>query len=205
MFIELKQYAPQKMFLIEGEASLFDVVVISAKENGVLCESLSVPRFTMEHARYLATYMQEGGGEERVFVLYFAIFSPDAAQVMLKSLEEVDPYTTIIFITPRPHIVPATIRSRMQMIRSDAQEHAINETIPSTLTEALAYIKTAFDSDEEEAAVLRAKATLFLDSLEIKLQDDPKKATYVYEAKQLLFKANLPTKQVLEYAVTMTM
>jgi predicted transcriptional regulator len=66
------------------------------------------------------------------------------------------------------------------------------------------YVKENFGSEsDEDASVRRAKATVFLDQLEQHVRNSPEKSKVVYEAKEMLFKANMPTKQVVEYAVAM--
>ena len=68
------------------------------------------------------------------------------------------------------------------------------------------YIKNNFGGEaDDDAAHKRAKATLLLDTLESSTKKDPTKSRAIYEAKHMLFAANMPTKYVLEYAVTMGM
>jgi hypothetical protein len=67
-----------------------------------------------------------------------------------------------------------------------------------------AYVKETFGTDsEEDASVRRAQATVFLDAIEQHVRTSPEKVQVIYEAKDMLFKANMPTKQVVEYVVSM--
>jgi hypothetical protein len=44
-----------------------------------------------------------------------------------------------------------------------------------------------------------------LDMLEAQVRSNSKKAAIIYKAKDMLFSANMPTKYVLEYAVSMAL
>lgn len=200
---ELEQYAPQKIFLVQGSEEYFNDLLSKTLAIDPFLFSLSTPRLTMEHARTIVSYINEGTGESRMCLVYFSVFSPDAAQVLLKSLEEPDMHTRVVFVTPYPYLVPQTIRSRIMLIAGDT-EH-INEIAISTKDAALLYIKKEFDADTDDASVRRARAVVFLDALEKKMRKDPEKADLIYKAKHMLFYANLPTKYVLEYAVSMTL
>jgi DNA polymerase III delta prime subunit len=132
--------------------------------------------------------------------VHFSVFSPDAAQVLLKALEEPDLQTTIILITPYPYVLPLTIRSRVVLLQT---ERAQVDTTKHSQKEVFEYIKKELSSDgEEDAATRRALALKLLDELELQTKTDPLKARAVYEAKHMLFRANLPTKFVMEYVAT---
>lgn len=160
--------------------------------------ALSVPRFTVDHARHVAQFATEGTGEARMLVIYFAVFSPDAAQVLLKSLEEPAPDTTIVFVTPYPYVVPLTIRSRVMMLTPERH----TETHRYTKAQAAAYIKDELASTNDDgAAMRRAKAVAFLDDLETMFKAAPEKARTIYEGKRMLFHANMPVSYIAEYVV----
>lgn len=201
---DLQQYAPQKIFLVQGTDAVFDTLLETAIAVDPFSYSLSTPRFTAQHAKNIVTLMSEGQGEERIILIYFSVFSPDAAQMLLKSLEEPDLYTTVVFVTPYPYIVPQTIRSRVLIIHTDA---VATMTLPfKTSADALLYIKDEFGKEsDDDAATKRARAIELLDALEMKVKGKPELAYYIYEAKDMLFKANMPTKYVLEYAVSMVL
>lgn len=200
---ELEQYAPQKIFLVQGSEEYFNTLLSETLARDPFLFSLVTPRLTMEHARTIVSYINEGSGEPRMCLIFFSIFSPDAAQVLLKSLEEPDMHTRAVFVTPYPYLVPQTIRSRILLIAGD--DAHIDDVSITTKEAALSYIKKEFDADTDDASVRRAKAVIFLDALEKKMREDPKKAGVVYKAKHMLFYANLPTKYVLEFAVSMTL
>jgi DNA polymerase III delta prime subunit len=198
--IDFTQYLPQRIFLVQGDQSEYETLTQSLQERYELVHGLSVSRFTVDHAKTVAHFALEGDGSERVMVVYFSIFSPDAAQVLLKALEEPDTQTTMVLMTPYPYVVPLTIRSRVGLIQTTRAD--ILATV-RTRAEALEYIKKELSSDgEEDAATRRALAVQMLDELEVASKADPRKALAIYEAKHMLFKANLPTKFVMEYVVT---
>jgi hypothetical protein len=192
-------YKPQRIFLVQGQSTQYDELVQKMKQDNGLVHTLMVARFTVEHAAVVATFATEGNGLERVLVVYFSVFSSDAAQLLLKSLEEPDPLTTIIFITPYPYIVPITIRSRVALIQTTRSSVNI---VSRTKAEALEYIKNELSGDtEDNAATRRANVIGFLDQLETEYKAHTQKVRIIYEAKHMLFRANLPTKFVMEYVV----
>ena len=198
--IDFTQYLPQRIFLVQGDQGEYEALTESLRGQYGLVHGLSVSRFTVDQAKTVSYFALEGDGSERVMVVYFSVFSPDAAQVLLKALEEPDMQTTIILMTPYPYVVPLTIRSRVGLIQTQ-RAHALGTK--RTRTEALEYIKKELSSEgEEDAATRRALAVQMLDDLEVEVSKDARKARAIYEAKHMLFKANLPTKFVMEYVVT---
>lgn len=206
------EHAPQKTFLLQGSEQDFDTLLATAMVGHPLTSGLSVPRFTTDHAKALVEFINEGTGETRIFIAFFSFFSPDAAEVLLKSLEEPDMDTTIVLMTPYPYLVPSTIRSRTRLIHREVlpSNEAILEigTPDKKLSREglLSQIKEEFASDaEDDAATRRAKAILILDMLEAHVRKTPAKAAIIYKAKDMLFSANMPTKYVLEYAASMVL
>lgn len=205
-FSEIVNYRPERTFLLQGTESFFDVFLAQALVSSPFVHSLSVARFTMDHARALATFITEGTGEERIYIIFFSVFSFDAAQVLLKSLEEPDLDTSIILVTPYPYMVPATIRSRVRLIQNTKNIIPASEFSITARDTLLAQIKTEFGSDaEDDAAVRKARAVELLDALEVHVQKDAQKASLIYGAKKMLLKANLPPKFVLDYAVSVVL
>lgn len=199
-------HAPQKTFLLQGSENSFDTLLATAMVAYPLTDALSVPRFTMDHAKALVQFINEGTGENRIFICFFSLFSPDAAEVLLKSLEEPDRDTTIILMTPYPYLVPATIRSRTRLIHDNSCRGVFPHNGKLSRDGLLTQIKEEFASDaEDDAATRRAKAVLILDMLEAHVRATPAKATIIYNAKDMLFSANMPTKYVLEYAASMVL
>ncbi|HTH93231.1 MAG TPA: hypothetical protein VL576_02005 [Candidatus Paceibacterota bacterium] len=198
--------APQRTFLLQGDEKSFDTFVADALITYPFTNVLSTARFTVDHAKNLVTFINEGTGEQRLFIVFFSIFSPDAAQVLLKAFEEPDLDTTVILMTPYPYLVPATIRSRTTLIHNDSTIPQVGPVGKLSREGILAQIKEEFASDaEEDAATRRAKAVEMLDMLEAYVRSTPAKADIIYKAKDMLFKANLPTKYILEYAASMVL
>lgn len=196
--IDLLQYVPQRMFLLQGGQALFDEVLEGVVLREPMAQALSVPRFTIEHARDVARFALEGTGEERTYVIFFSVFSPDAAQVLLKSLEEPAGKTSIIFVTPYPYLVPKTVRSRLTLLSGVEGEIATKDT----RAHLLADIQKEASEKEDDPATRRGRAVALLDRLEKVVRGTKTEARLVYEAKEMLFKANMPTKFILDYIAT---
>ncbi len=195
--IAFEEYAPQKIFLVQGSQSTYETIVRDLETKVSLVHGVSVPRLTIDHARTIARFAVEGDGTERYLVVYFSVFSPDAAQVLLKSLEEPDPYTTVVFVTQYPYVVPLTIRSRVMLLSAQS---TTTTAVSRSKAEVLDYIKSDLSStSDEDAATRRAKAIALLDEFEITYRADPAKSEKIFAAKKFLFSANLPTSFVMEY------
>ncbi len=199
----LNTYKPQRIFLLQGDKQLCATLYTQARERFSITHQLFAERFTVDNATEVSTFAIEGDGTERVLIVYFSVFSPDAAQVLLKSLEEPDLLTTIIFVTPYPYVVPLTIRSRVALIHTDRE---IQAAPILSKAEALEYVKKEFGKDsEEDAATRRAAAIAYLDQLEVQHRADSLKARAIYTAKDMLLQANMPTKFVMEYVVSIVL
>ncbi len=195
MTLDFSQYTPQQTFLVQGDEALFET--LCSEHPG--SHALSVPRFTVDHAKHIAAFAREGSGESRMLVVHFSVFSPDAAQVLLKSLEEPALDTTVVFVTLYPYIVPLTIRSRVMMLSIESAEGIVQSY---TKAQAAAFIKDELASEsEDDASMRRAKAIRFFDELESMFRSTPVKIRAIYEGKHMLLRANLPTKYVAEYVV----
>ncbi len=197
--IDLAQHAPQQIFLLQGNKQDFQELVDQYAKEGTLAAMLEAPRFTVEHAQELVEFNLQENGTDRWYVVYFPVFSPDAAQALLKTFEEPGVGIHIVLVTPYPYMVPLTIRSRVGLLVADSVK-----TAAATLTkkDAEDFIKNVLGDDDIDAATKRAGAASVLDMFEAMTRGNTKKANAIYKAKELLFKANLPTKQVVEYAVS---
>lgn len=201
MYKKISELSPQQVLLIQGSQQTFEALVEDAKKNISFVENQSLSRFTMEDAKRIVSFNLER--EKGAWcIVYFDVFMTDASQVLLKTLEEPREDIHIVFVTPHPYLIPQTIRSRARLVFLDIKIDE-PEYLSSKKT-VLEYIKQTFSSDnDEDASKRRAHATLFLDQIEWHFRENPEKIKYVYEAKDMLFKANMPTKQVVEYLVTM--
>jgi len=131
-------------------------------------------------------------------VVAFSVFSPEAAQVLLKSLEEPADGISIIFITRYPYLVPRTVRSRLMLLHRQELPRVNLRTTASVLEE----IKKEAAEKDDEAALRRSRAVALLDELEQVVRQHPRAADTIYRAKAMLFSANLPTKYILDYVST---
>ncbi|MCC6198895.1 hypothetical protein IT401_01630 [Candidatus Nomurabacteria bacterium] len=192
-------YAPQQTFLLQGDEQFFEQLVAHLSKDGMLVQTRALPRLTVEHADEIATFLSEGTGNARVQVVYFSVFSPEAAHVLLKSLEEPALLTTLLFVTRYPYLIPQTVRSRMMLFTSERE--ASEEESVATIVARIE--KEAGEKEEKsDPAVRRDRALLLLDRLEEASRLQPSTAGVVYEAKRMLFRGNLPTKFVLDYIAT---
>lgn len=201
MFRTLLDLAPQQVFLVQGNKSIFDTLVNEAEAQTNFLEQKTLSRFTIEDAQSIVSFNLEREAGAWC-VIYFDVFVVDAAQVLLKTLEEPREGVHIVFVTPHPYLIPQTIRSRVRLV-----PNTIEVNTPEYLSSKKAlqeYVKETFSSDsDEDASIRRAHATVLFDALEHHVKGSPEKVKAVYEAKDMLFKANMPTKQVVEYLVSM--
>jgi DNA polymerase III delta prime subunit len=204
MYQKLFFYKPEQVFLIQGDEKVFASLVEDVSKEEVSLEQKKLSRFTMEDAKGLVTFNLERGGNSWC-VIYFDVFVHDAAQVLLKTLEEPREGIYVAFVTPHPYLIPQTIRSRARIVPSEGLVLGDAEHEPkyfASKKEVSEYIKI-FGDEDIEASDRRAMATVFLDELEKHFRADREKAKSIYEAKEMLFKANMPTKQVVEFVVAM--
>ena len=200
MFETLESYQPQHCFLVQGNALLYTQYLAELVLHKYATYEQNASRFTIDDALALRTFIIEDTGDRRYCVIYFSAFSPDAAEVLLKILEEPPIKTRIIFITPHPYLVPQTIRSRVRVDTTLQKDFVQTDALTKeNITTELAI---ALGDEKEEAAIRRERALFFLDRLEYAVKTNPTKVKLVYEAKDLLIKGNLPSKQVLEYIAT---
>lgn len=197
--IDLASYAPQQIFLIQGNKQNFQEFIDHYTEQGTLTALLDVSRFTVEHAQELVTFNTEENGTDRWYFVYFPVFSPEAAQALLKTFEEPSVGTHIVLVTPYPYLVPLTIRSRVALLNADTTSASVTTM---TKKDAEEMVKDILADDDIPAADRRAHAASMLDTFEAMARGNTKKAHAIYRAKDLLFKANMPSKQVVEYAIS---
>jgi hypothetical protein len=109
-------------------------------------------------------------------------------------------------ITPYPYTVPATIRSRVRLVHTENMGFVATPFSVTNRTDMLELVKKEFGSEsDDDAATRRARAVELLDTLEHHVKGHPIKAVTIYTAKKLLLTANMPTKFVLEYAVSVVL
>jgi DNA polymerase III delta prime subunit len=192
----LKNLSPEQIFLVQGNEQTFSELIKEIHWS----EYSKLSRFKMEDAQDLVSF-NLGRSGDAWYIVYFDVFVSDAAQALLKTLEEPNEGVHIVFVTPHPYLVPQTIRSRVRLILSDIKMEA-PEYISSKKAVAQ-YIKEVIANEDIDASARRAEATRLLDAFEQSMKDNPEKLEYIYKAKDMLFKANMPTKQVVEYLVAM--
>lgn len=206
MHTTITSLSPQQVFLIQGDSSLCELVVSELATARVSYEARYLSRFTIEEAKEVVQWNNEHAGNPDWLVVYTTLFISDAAQVLLKTLEEPGRDVCIVFVTPHPYLVPQTIRSRVRLLLGTQLQE--NNAVPEYMQSKkvfLDYIKEVLGDEDTDASERRAQATILLDTLEHLCKKSPEKVDYVYKAKTMLYKANMPTKQVMEYVATMTL
>lgn len=198
MHAKLIGLSPEQIFLVQGQPDFFDTLVENVSSKVINTEYLKLSRFTKEDAQSVVSFNLERPPESWLLI-YFDVFMNDSAQILLKTLEEPNEGIHIVLVTPHPYLVPQTIRSRVRLILSHTEIQTPEYL--SSKKELAKYIKEVIGSEDTDAGERRAQATHLLDAIEQKVKDEPEKLKAVYEAKDMLFKANMPTKQVVEYLV----
>lgn len=95
-------------------------------------------------------------GKPQLATKKIAVISPahtmnlQAANALLKTLEESSLQTLFILITDKPSLIPATIRSRCFWIRISSRSAALSSTLKETIVKDL----NALKSKEEEVVVV---------------------------------------------------
>lgn len=196
---DLKNLSPEQVFLIQGNEG-FAKELIETIHKELFCEERILSRFTKDDAAFVRSYNLERKGEAWL-VVFFAVFQNDAAESLLKTLEEPNEGIHIVFITPHPYLVPQTIRSRVRILTESKESLTEYKTISKK--EVDLFIKEKLTSETIDPSEKRAYATAFLDAIENTCRKNPEKAKVLYEAKDMLYKANMPTKQVIEYVASL--
>lgn len=202
MIETITRLTPQQVFLIQGNQDFYTTLLSKLEEVTPTVERIATARFTMEDARAVVSWNNDHAGSEDWLVVYFDIFVADAAQVLLKTLEEPGAHVRIVLITAHPYLIPQTIRSRVRLLLGETGDVVLPEYVRSkkALTE---YIKETLTGEEGDVSERRALAAHLLDLLEHQAKDDAEKLAHIYRAKDMLYKANMPTKQVVEYVAAM--
>jgi DNA polymerase III delta prime subunit len=206
MFEQLVSYEPQRSFLIQGTDAVFDAYTAEIIARGCALYAKTLARLTVDDATDMREFIMADTGEPQYCVVYFSAFTGGASEILLKILEEPPIEARIVLITPYPYLVPQTIRSRVRVVASLARtvlaSDARGEQVVIDKKNIAEHLAIALGDEKEEATIRRERALFFLDTLEYSFHKDHAKATLIYDAKDLLLKGNLPSKQVLEYIAT---
>lgn len=205
MHTTITSLSPQQVFLIQGNSSLCEQLVNELATAHISYEVQYLSRCTIEDAKEVVRWNNEHAGTPDWLIIYTTLFISEAAQVLLKTLEEPGREVRIVFVTPHPYLVPQTIRSRVRLLLgTQLQESGVVPEYMQSKKVFLDYIKDVLGDEDIDASERRAQATILLDTLEHLCKKFPEKVDYIYKAKTMLYRANMPTKQVMEYVATMT-
>lgn len=203
MIETITRLTPQQVFLIQGNQDFYKTLLTTLEESVSTVERIATARFTMEDARAVVSWNNDHAGSEDWLLVYFDIFVADAAQVLLKTLEEPGRNVRIVLITEHPYLIPQTIRSRVRLLLGIQSEDVVLPEYMQSKKSIMAYIKETLSTEEGDVSERRALAAQLLDMFEHQAKKDATKLRHIYRAKEMLYKANMPTKQVVEYVVTM--
>jgi hypothetical protein len=203
MIETITRLTPQQVFLIQGNQDFYKTLLTTLEESVSTVERIATARFTMEDARTVVSWNNDHAGSEDWLLVYFDIFVPDAAQVLLKTLEEPGRNVRIVLITEHPYLIPQTIRSRVRLLLGTQSEDLVLPEYVQSKKALTEYIKETLAGEEGDVSERRAIAAHLLDLLEHKSKKDTEKLRHIYRAKEMLYKANMPTKQVVEYVAAM--
>ncbi len=199
MFEQLASYEPQHTFLVQGTDALFNSYTAELISRGCALYAKNLARLTVDDATDMREFIMAETGEPQYCVVYFSAFTGGASEILLKILEEPPLEARIVLITPYPYLVPQTIRSRVRVVTNFG---STGERVVIDKKNIKELLEVALGDEKEESAIRRERALFFLDTLEYSFHKDLAKAKLIYDAKDLLLKGNLPSKQVLEYITT---
>ena len=137
--------------------------------------------FLIEHAHSLRREqsMHGASGAKKIFIVAFNTMMSEAQNALLKTLEEPTAGTHFFFITRTGEILLPTVRSRMQVIRSQEAGARRQETgnagekfLNASLPERMKMIEHFTKAKTEEKPKAKEDARIFLESLERALYND---------------------------------
>lgn len=97
-----------------------DLIIIEPEESGKAIKIDQIREMIVD-----LNNTSHQGGYKVVIIEAADLLNTAAANSLLKTLEEPDPHTVIILTSSRPMVLPATIRSRCQMIAMQTPEYSV--------------------------------------------------------------------------------
>jgi len=180
-------------YLVAGMANAIDAVVAHLRENGI--ETAGNPdvsirtynQFLIDDARELtARASSKALRERRVFIIAASTFMNEAQNALLKTIEEPIAGTLFFLITPAPHSLLPTLRSRTQLLTLPhiaGPEGLIDAKrfLSSPPAERIEQLKPLLEKDEDDKRDL-GNILMFLSSLERMLEKSPVESRQGLEA-----------------------
>ena len=179
-------------YLVAGTESAINGVIAYLRERGI--EAVGNPdvsirtynQFLIDDARELtARASSKALRERRVFIIVASTFTGEAQNALLKTIEEPVAGTLFFIITPAPHSLLPTVRSRMQNLElGSVEEKGIVDAgafLKSAPGERILMLKPLLDKDEDDKRNIGSILT-FLSSLERMLEKSPVQSRQGLEA-----------------------
>lgn len=207
------------VFIGETNNQNYTVVLNYLEESGLHGEQanfypFSMELFTIDHARELKQLVSEKSqdGKQIVVLIQTSQFSHPAQHALLKTLEEPHKAVTIIFITPREHLLLPTLKSRV-LLHYLASSELITPidvklfekgNVAKRLKLVDDYLQKIKDDDSLHESS-RRDALVFLHAYESHLYNlgtlETRKKEYdaIFFAKEYLGDQGSSVKQLLEY------
>ena len=119
-------------YLIEGEYGIVAPVLIAYLKKSKIIASDSdlyqsfAETFSIDLSRVIKSQQVEKSAS-KFFILGANFFGREAANALLKVFEEPTAGVHFFLITPNPHLLPATLRSRLQKVSADNKKTIIPE------------------------------------------------------------------------------
>jgi len=132
-------------YLIEGEYDqVFPELLSYLKEHKLIAGPNDVYQnssetLTIDLSRLIKVQQAEKSAH-KFFILGANFFTREAANSLLKVFEEPTPGTHFFLITPNPHLLPATLRSRLHFISAENKKGIK----PEVLEEAKKFLENFF-------------------------------------------------------------
>jgi DNA polymerase III delta prime subunit len=195
--------AKAKAFKMAAEILAVDEKIVPAHPDVKICESSLFP---VEDARQIrdAASRKSVFGRGRVFMVLADFFTPEAANALLKTIEEPAGLSYFFIITASPENILPTLRSRLVEMKfgrprklPKAKEELIKKFLASGPVKRLETVKKIAEEKE--------KAADLLDGLEAVLSAEKKSRESVFcleeieRSRGLLFRKGSMPKMILEH------
>jgi DNA polymerase III delta prime subunit len=204
-------------YLIAGGAESIDFVYSFLKERGVDVHAnpdvyvREYKQFTIDDAREIRTRAQTRalGEHGRAFIVVSPVFTIEAQNALLKTLEEPAANAMFFIVTQSPQTLLPTLQSRTQTIafnKSDDErrdQKTVIEFLKTAPAQRLELMKELYEHDEDDERDLR-KAISFLQALEEELGRRPTDAgttrslRSIYRARKYMTDKGALLKPLLE-------
>lgn len=219
MFKNLKANNLHHAYLIEGEYGNVLPLLLEYFQKNKLIENAgnvyqnSSETLNIDLSRELKATQAEKSAH-KFFILGAKFFGHEAMNSLLKVFEEPAPGTHFFLITPNPHLLPATLKSRFYILSPDKKEvspavraeaERFLHTSPTTRIKMIGEFLEKFEDLEKEENNMKSSAQDWLNGIETVLYKSADLKKYVFEFEELarvrdyLADRGASTKMLLEH------